>query len=134
VIGASGKRSAFPEVRALVAGAPALTRWDVVALRQRQVPIRPAREGDVVVGPREVEFALFPEGRKIGIALYFDRALMDDPLTMRRIGFQLLDDALGEEDVTEHAGQVDWRPKGTSGLPRQTLVDLAAAFDAALAR
>jgi hypothetical protein len=132
VIGAGGKVAAFPTVRSLVGQAPPLPRWTVVGLRPRRAPVLPVRAGELEVAPDQVEFVLFPQGELIGISLFFDPKVMEEPDTMRRIGFLLLDQALGEEDVTTRVGTIDWRPKDRAGA-RRTVDDLAAAFDAALA-
>ena len=94
----------------------------------------PVRVEGVLVSPDQVEFALYPQGRKLGLALYFDADLMADPLTMRRIGFALLDQAIGERDATTKIGRIDWRPKDSrAGALRDTLPRLAEAFDQAVA-
>jgi hypothetical protein len=132
IIGAGGKVAAFETVRSLVAGAPGLPRWTVIALRPRRAPVLPVRAGELEVAPEQVEFALFPQGDRVGISLFFDPKVMEEPDTMRRVGFLLLDQALGEEDVTTRVGTIDWRPKDRAGA-RLTLVDLARTFDAAIA-
>lgn len=131
VIGAGGKVAAFPTVRSLVEQAPPLPRWTVVGLRPRRAPVLPVRAGDLEVAPDQVEFVLFPQGERVGISLFFDPKVMEEPDTMRRIGFLLLDQALGEEDVTTRVGTIDWRPKDRAGA-RSTVDDLAAAFDSAI--
>ena len=53
---------------------------------------------------------------------------------MRRIGYALLDQAIGERDVTTKLGRIDWRPKDSrAGAHRDTLPRLPEAFDRTVA-
>ncbi len=130
VISAGGNRTAFPVVRSLVAGAPPLPRWRLVELRQRRRPMVPVTLGDLVVAPEQVEFALHRQGAKVGVALYFDPALMQDHDDTRRVGYQLLDQALGERDVVMKVGTIDWRPKDAVVVKRSDLTRLGDELDA----
>jgi hypothetical protein len=134
VISAGGIRSAFPAVNALAAAAPILPRWNVVAFRQRRARILGVKIGGLTALPKDVEFCLLSNERKLGIHLFFDRYREDERTTWGQIGYLLLDQALGEHDVETKVGLIEFFP--SSAHPeavRYPLPELPMIFDARFA-
>jgi hypothetical protein len=134
VISAGGIRSAFAAVNALVAAAPMLPHWNVVAFRQRRARIGGVKMGDLTVLPKDVEYCLLSNERKLGIQLFFDGYREDERTTWGQIGYLLLDQALGEYDVATKVGLIEFFP--SSAHPeavRYPLPELPIMFDARFA-
>lgn len=129
-ISAGGMKAAFPAVEALVAAAPALPRWNILAFRPRRAAPMPLTFGDTTVDPADVDCCLTVEDGQIGLYLFFrgyTDALSD---AWGQVGFLLLDQALGERDVSLKVGPIgflsfDVHPEAD----RFPLPQLAARFD-----
>jgi hypothetical protein len=134
VISAGGIRSAFAAVTTLAAAAPVLPRWNVIAFRQRRVPILGVKIGELAVRPKEVEFSLLSNELKLGIQLFFDKYRDDERTIWGQIGYLFLDQALGEYDVETKVGLIEFFP--SSAHPeavRYPLHELPMIFDARFA-
>jgi hypothetical protein len=134
VVSASGIREAFPAVQALVAAAPALNRWNVIAFRPRRPQGNIIEFGGYRVDPKEVRYQLVVDGNQLGLRLFI-RGYTDGNVALKQIGYLLLDEALGEYDVETKLGVIEM-----VGLESEAdgdcspVADLAAEFDRAGAR
>lgn len=130
VISAGGMTNAFPSVERLVAAAPPLPRWKIVAFRPRRDDISTITIGDIVVDPEDVMFTLEPDGNKFGITLFLGKLREFDKEIHTQIGFLLLDETLGEYTVETSVGYIAILPEEASnGLPKQPFRHLAVEFD-----
>ncbi|MBI2844088.1 MAG: hypothetical protein HYX78_11870 [Armatimonadetes bacterium] len=107
IVSADGNRELFPDVQRLVAAAPSLPAWDVIAFR-------PAIEdpagfsvqfGDKKLDIDDVWFDARPNGGRVDIVLYI-RNGPDD--VVAGAAFFLLDHLLGEYDVETKIGVVEY--------------------------
>lgn len=105
VISAAGIKSAFPAVTELVAAAPPLPRWRLIAFRPRRTPIMTITIGDTTVDPANVEFTLLSNGRELGLYL-FTPGYDETNTAFGQIGYLMLDEALGEYDVETKVGLI----------------------------
>ncbi|HEY2857887.1 MAG TPA: hypothetical protein VGJ21_05685, partial [Terracidiphilus sp.] len=129
VISAGGLRNAFPAVTSLVAAAPVLERWRIVAFRPRRDTICSVQIGDTSIEPSEVEFSLLTKGEAIGIRLFI-RGASETNSTVQQIGYLMLDEALGEYDVETRVGLIQMVPPDTPRTgPRHPLTELPLLFD-----
>lgn len=134
VISAGGIKSAFPSVIGLVKAAPALTRWQFTAFRQRRSPISPVEIDGRSVDPADVQFSVVEGGRLIGIHLFIPDFREGDTV-LKQIGYLLLDDALGEYDVETQVGLIEiLSPDTQTEEERFPLRDLPAMFDRLLSK
>jgi len=104
VISADGMKRAFPAVVSLAKAAPHLDRWEVIPFRPRRVP-NVVELGGKRVDPNDVEFSLLDNGRNVGIYLFIPGFKQSD-VDLKRIGYLLLDEALGEYDVESKLGLI----------------------------
>lgn len=130
VVSAGGIRDAFPAVSGLVAAAPALARWRVIAFRPRRSPINDLTFGDVSIRAEDVRFVAEPDGDHVGLTLLLPGYHETPEKLFEQMGYLFLDEALGEYDVetcvgfvevTAPASHLDEASAPLSALPR--LVD-----------
>ncbi len=109
VISAGGIKRAFPAVVSLVAAAPTLDRWEVIAFRPRRT-LHIVEFGGKRVDPRDVQVTLLDNGEN-GLALnYFIPGFSEHDVALKQIGYLLLDEALGEYDVETRLGLIKMLP------------------------
>ena len=133
VISAGGIKRAFPAIVSLVAAAPALERWEVIAFRPRRPPMI-IELGEKRVDPRSVRFTLLDNGKMAGISLFIP-GFREDDLDLKQIGYLLLDEALGEYDVETRLGLIEFlSPDARTDGERFPLIELAPLFDRLVAR
>jgi hypothetical protein len=106
IISAGGIKAVFPAVEALAAAAPAMRRWNIIKFRPRRNPMMPLSLGGKFVDPEDVQFSLLSNGRELGLYLYFDDYTEAERAVWDQIGYQLLDEALGEYDVETKVGLI----------------------------
>ena len=103
-VSADGKYRAIPAVQRVVAAAPDLDRWEIVAFRPK-LPHAAVTYHGVQVDPRDVVFTAGREGGRIGISVF-----LPDAAAARRdaktIAWLILDGALGEYDLATKVGSV----------------------------
>lgn len=135
VISAGGIKSAFAAVTTLIAAAPALPRWRLVAFRQRY-PVGSVSltfEG-LRVDPKKVTYSLGDDGMDLAVCLYIPGHDADDE-RYGQIGYLLLDGALGETDVALKFGAIEFaHPDEHVADPRYPLFELPDHFDEAWLR
>ncbi len=130
VLSAGGITSVFPAVEGLVAAAPAQPRWTITAFRPRRAAISSFKVAGTTVDASDVCFCLRLHDGDIALCLFmrgYDEARRD---TWGQIGFLMLDQALGERDVSLKIGPIafvgfDAHPE----LERFPLAELPARFD-----
>jgi hypothetical protein len=133
IVSAGGIRRAFPAVTSLVAAAPALSRWKVVAFRPRRSP-NIIELGDKSVNPTSVQFTLLDNGEISGIYLFIP-GFDENDTDFKQIGYLLLDEALGEFDVETRLGLVKMLPpENQTNGQRYPLIELPEKFDALMSR
>src|SRR6185369_14134601 len=99
VISASGDPTVFPMVRDLVAAAPEIPGWKVIAFHPRQPGKVQVVMNGSSLGPDDVWFRGRPRGGKLEAELYV-RGLTDENRSQRyRMCSMLLQYALGEYDL-----------------------------------
>ena len=103
IISADGLRVAFPYVERLFSSAPSLKRWKFIKFRPRRTPMAITIAGQTI-SPEDVHFALFRDGDKIGIMLFFEDYKEAEEWRYLKFGFLFLDGALGEYVVENRGG------------------------------
>ena len=129
IISADGDIEAFPVVESLVAAAPELGGWKIIAFRQRGDAGAVIQIGAVELGPEQMWFALEKDGDQVGLELYFGGIELSDEVA--GAAFILLDVALGEYDVETKVGFVERHQlQPDADVTRlRPFEDLPAAFD-----
>ncbi len=107
IISAGGIRGSFPSVERLHAASPPLDRWRITKYRPRR-PSMPITMGGETIYPEEVHFALFRDGDKVGIMLFFEDFEEDRSTEFGQFGFLFLDEALGEYTVATEIGFIEF--------------------------
>jgi hypothetical protein len=134
VLSADGKRDNVDVVKALVAVAPPLPGWRVVAFRPRMevTPSTVVQLQGEEVGPDDIWFAETEEEAGLGLTLYV-RGLTVKNRRLRGLGAVLLmDHALGEHDaLTLFAGlQAEPLPDDPAGAGLHPFAELPGRIDA----
>ncbi len=128
VISAGGIKSAFGAVTALVAAAPHLERWDIIAFMPRREPCS-IEIGGKRIDPHEVQCSLIHNGQKVGVLLFLP-GCTDSEVAYKQIGYLFLDQALGEYDVEMSVGPIQMlAPEADTEGERFPLRDLPMYFD-----
>jgi hypothetical protein len=92
VVSAAGIKRAFPAVVSLVAAAPTLERWQLIAFRPRRTPNIVEFRGKRV-HPKDVQFCLLDDGKTAGIYLFIP-GFREDDADLKQIGYLLIDETL----------------------------------------
>lgn len=130
VISADGIKSAFPFVEALVAAAPALPRWELIAFRPRRKLGMGVSLAGRRVKPEDVEFCLLSNGLELGVYLFLPDYSEEEKRIWGQIGYLLLDEALGEYDVETKLGPIKFfHASAYPDSARRPLPDLPELFD-----
>jgi hypothetical protein len=130
VISADGMRESFPAVVTLCESAPELPRWKVIQFRPRRAPIDTIHLKDLTLSPEDVWVTLQPDENKAGITLYMKGYCDELSSSYSQIGYLFLDEALGEFDVENRVGFVEFREAGAeSEFQKKELKDLPSVFD-----
>lgn len=124
IVSAGGIRSAFPAVKRLVAAAPPLEGWKIIAFRPRKLADFTVELGDgTTLAPAALTFRVLGSGRgKVGIAIYVEGDKSVSQQTKSAV-YLLLDAALGELDVETRLGEIDIKagPAPGGGRPFREL-------------
>lgn len=107
VISADGNVEAFAAVQQLVALAPELYGWHILAFRPRGDIDCELEMGEVKIGPEQLYFSLEPDNNKVGLHLFISQVEDIDSETAIVACFILLDNALGEYDVEKKLGFIE---------------------------
>jgi hypothetical protein len=134
VVSAAGIKRAFPAVVSLVAAAPPLERWQVIAFRPRRTSPSSVEFRGKRVHPKDVQFTLLHDGKTAGIFLFLP-GFREGDADLKQIGYLLLDEVLGEYDVESHLGLIKMlSPDSLTDGERYPLAELAARFDILVSR
>lgn len=134
ILSADGMRDLIPVIQNLVAAAPLLPGWKIIAFRPRLSPIDDISL-EVAGSKIEVEdlwFALRPEGDRIGVELYLPGVETRPEEGNYIITFLMLDNALGEFDVMTRVGEIHPRsvPSDPIAANLKPFRDFPGEFDA----
>jgi hypothetical protein len=131
-VSAGGIKEAFPEVTALVSGAPKLPRWQILAFRQHQ-DIPSISFGGRMLNREAVSFDYVETGDKLDVTVFLP-GLREDSDTnhtaLKTIGYLFLDATLGEYLVeTKLAGIEFVDASAFPGRRRLPLPELQTVID-----
>jgi hypothetical protein len=133
VISAGGVKKAFPAVEALFDSAPNLARWQFIKYRQRRQPLNDLEYGGKSVKAQDVRYAMYKDGEKVGIVLFFDGYNDSEKNVFGNIGYLFLDEALGELDIETKVGFIEFHGRDSRQYENsRPLEELAENFDAYL--
>lgn len=110
IVSADGIRELFPVVQRLVAAAPALPGWTIVAFRQPKSLDFSIRIGEHELGADDVWFSATPEGERTALTLYVRGLTDENRRALAPAVFLLLDSAVGEYNVATKVCGIDSRP------------------------
>jgi hypothetical protein len=84
---------------------------------------------ETCIDPSDVEFSLLTEGSVIGIQLFIP-GLRENDVTVKQIGYLMLDAALGEYDVETKVGLIQMLPpECPRTTQRYAFSELSSFFD-----
>jgi hypothetical protein len=129
VISADGIKEAFPQVEALYAAAPSLSRWKFVRFRPRRKPMD-VSYGGISVRAASVTAQLVRNGQVADVTVFIPNYSEANRKAFVAVAFLLLDGALGEYDVEMRVGQIKVEAAPTAQAKTSSLQDLPKAFDA----
>jgi hypothetical protein len=134
IISADGLREAFPAVKRLVAAAPAIPGWKVVAFRPRKgADVTVDLGGGTKLGENDLFFVVLPTAKPpapIDLLLYVPGIGGPDDKAVKQVAFLLLDATLGEYDVETKVGGIAIKPVGEKPPSAKPLKDLPRVVDA----
>lgn len=131
IISADGNQRLFPTVKRLVAAAPTIPGWKVIAFRPRKEAGFAIELGDgTKVSGEGLRFSAQPAGGgKFDVAIYVTgRTSIDDGV--KQAVFLLLDAALGEYDVETRLAGIDILPGSQATTGARPFGELARVVDA----
>jgi hypothetical protein len=110
-VSADGAKELFPRVKAVIAAAPPLPAWKVVAFRQRK-PVKGMmiQLGAEKIDVSEILFRAVREGTKVGLTVYIKGMTPKNEKSTMTQGFILLDYSLGEVDMETRIGSIEFLP------------------------
>ena len=110
IISADGIKEAFPIVERLYSHAPELEKWSIIKFRQRKNPINDIHFGGYKIKVQDVYYQLYNDGlEKVGVIIFFKNYTEDKRNIFAGIGFLILDQILGEYDVEQKVGYIDFQ-------------------------
>ena len=132
IISADGLRVLFPTVKKLVAAAPSLPGWRIIAFRPRQSIGTIELGSGLRLSSDAVLYDVLPTtrpGQRTDLALYVPGVGGADDAAVKQAVYLLLDAALGEYDVETKIGKIDWHPATARTTTARPLNGLAAVVD-----
>jgi hypothetical protein len=130
VISASGIQSAFPVVKRLVAAAPPISGWKIVAFRPRRKANLVIDFGDYRLDPAKAWFKASPRRGKLDIQVFVPD--YRDSEAVKQAAFLLLDGLLGEYDVETRIAAIEIQgvPANPMTAGLRPVAELPTAVDA----
>lgn len=110
IISAGGILEAFPAVEQLYEKKPELKRWKVIKFVP-QKELTHLQLGEHKFKPEDIGVALFNQGDKIGLTLFFDGYTEKNDSFYGQVGYIYLDQALGEYFVATKIGSIERKSK-----------------------
>ncbi len=131
VLSVNGDTTLFPLVTKLVAQAPPLKHWKVVAFRQRQPIAATLQFGDFTVNADDYQFKeLARANGKVDIEVRVKGLTPENEQKVDRAVFLLIDHAIGEYDTETKLHAIDIKPMAVAIDPTlKPLSALAAVVD-----
>lgn len=130
IVSADGIRDAFPAVQRLVAAAPPVAGWRVIAFRPRKKIAGIGMGGGRKLDVDDVAFEVLGQhAGTIDVRLYAPGIGGADDNAAKQIGYLLLDAVLGEYDVETKLAGIDWKPATARPAAARPLHELAAVVD-----
>ncbi len=129
IISAGGIKRAFPAVQRLVAAAPSIPGWRIIAFRPRSHVGLIVEFGGYRVDPAQVWFKAERDGAKCGVTLHLPG--YRDDANVKNAGYLLLDGSLGEYDVETKVGFIEMRalPANPASAGLRPLSELPSVVD-----
>lgn len=118
IVSANGIRSVFPIVEQLVADAPALPNWEIIAFRQPKDTVSEIRYGNFLLKVEDVWFSHKHRMDKVDLTLYIRDLSPENEEQSIGASFILLDNALGEYLVATGIGLIEHKPLPDSPAAR----------------
>lgn len=129
VISADGIIKSFPSVEKLFKSAPQLKKWTIIKFRPRRKPMT-VNFGGIEVKPADVNCQLFKDNGKVGVMLFFKGFNSDEENSFSRIGYLILDQAIGEYDVETKVGFIEFSSQDSKYFENSfPLLELPSRFD-----
>ncbi|MCP3097842.1 hypothetical protein LZ198_03020 [Myxococcus sp. K15C18031901] len=131
-ISVDGTGRRFTSVKTLVAAAPALPGWRVVAFRRRKGADFAITLGKVTLKPEDVWFRAETQPRQpVEVSVYLNGFTEDDRPYFSLAAYLVLDDVLGEYDVETKVGGIGFEafPKNPVESGLRPIAELAAVVD-----
>ena len=107
IVSANGIRSIFPIVEQLVAEAPALPNWKIIAFRQPKESVSEVRYENFLLKVEDVWFSYKHRMDKVDLTLYIRDLSPTNEQQAIGASFILLDNALGEYLVATGIGLIE---------------------------
>lgn len=135
IVSADGIVGAFPAVQSLVAAAPPLPGWKVIAFRPRK-PGFSIEMGDVKLTPADVKFTSSTETTgKTAVTIFVPGRTRENAKQIDGAVLILLDAVVGEFDTETRIGEISIKPIDEAGKRElRPLADLAGVVDAKKAK
>lgn len=135
IVSADGIVGAFPAVQSLVAAAPPLPGWKVIAFRPRK-PGFSIEMGDVKLTPSDVKFTSSTETTgKTAVTIFVPGRTRENAKQIDGAVLILLDAVVGEFDTETRIGEISIKPIDDAGKRElRPLADLAGVVDAKKAK
>lgn len=131
-VSADGIKSRFAAVRDLVAAAPQIPGWEIVAFRQRKPEswLHFEMDGNTL-SLADIWFTADEQAFKLDLVLYVRGFGPQTAQAIQHGSFLLVDGALGEYDVEMMVGHIEWQPYTVGGVISglKPLRDLASLVD-----
>jgi hypothetical protein len=120
IISADGNRNLFPTVEKMVAAAPRIEGWKVVAFRPRKALDLTLQIGDLSLKAENISYMMRPGSPgKVSLDIYIDDFRKDDQRFIE-LAFIFLDAALGEYDMETKVADVNFDSR-QGALPNMNL-------------
>ena len=110
IVSANGIRSVFPIVEQLVAEAPTLTNWKIIAFRQPKGEVPDIRYEGFSLKAEDVWFSPKRRTDKVDVTIYIRDLSPENKEKAIGASFILLDNALGEYLVATGIGFIEHKP------------------------
>jgi hypothetical protein len=126
-------RARFPAVQSLIAVAPRIDGWRLLAFRQPGPPDVTIQFGEIELGPEDVWFSASQGGGLTDVVLHVRGLTDENEQLFAGAVFLLLDNLLGEYAVATKVGTIDWAtlpddPRASGLLP---FVEMRSVFGVA---
>jgi len=134
IVSADGVREAFPSVKRLVAAAPSIPGWKVIAFRPRKAAgLQIALDDGTKLSADDLAFVVLPTAKPpapIDLILYAPGVGGANDEAVKQVSFLLLDATLGEYDVETRVGGIAIKPIGDKPANAKPLRELTRVIDA----